>query len=206
MGCVGKPAAETPPEKTPAPAASTPVEAATPEPGGPKVYKIAFLISRGINDSAWNALAYAELQNLKAQGHETAYTENIQVAGIEEAFRNYAEEGYDLIVGHGFQFGEPALRIAEEYPELYIFITGKKPTDDTVVPPNVCFVDSLYHEAAYLTGMLAAGTSRSGVIGYIAGDANPTQIAGYHAFIEGAEYSRAPGSCGGGRWSAPPSF
>ena len=124
---------------------------------------------------------------MAAAGHDTAYTENVEAAAIEESLRNYANEGYDLVIGHGFEFGDPALMIADEYPDTYFFITGKKPNEEVQVPKNVCFVDSKYHEITYLVGMLAAGTSQSGVIGYIAGASNPTQIAGYNAFIAGAK-------------------
>ncbi|MEL7608099.1 MAG: BMP family protein [Bacillota bacterium] len=186
--CVGEEAPASNADATQKPVPTSAPEA-DPTPGNEKkTYKIGFLMSGAINDSAWCAIAYAELQNMKAAGHDTAYTENVEAAAIEENLRNYANEGYELIIGHGFEFGDPVLLIADEYPDIYFFVTGKKPAADTVVPKNVCFVDSKYQEITYLIGMLAAGTSKTHCIGYIAGATNPTQIAGYNAFIEGAKY------------------
>ena len=188
VACVGEetPASNPDPTENPNPTAAGTADAT---PGNEeKTYKIGFLMSGAINDSAWCAIAYAELQNMKAAGHEAAYTENVEAAAIEENLRTYANEGYNLIIGHGFEFGDPVLLIADEYPDTYFFVTGKKPSADTVVPKNVCFVDSKYQEITYLIGMLAAGTSKTHCIGYIAGATNPTQIAGYNAFIEGAKF------------------
>lgn len=48
-------------------------------------------------------------------GCEIAYTENVQAADMTSAFTEYASNDYDVVIGHGFQFGDPALEVGELY-------------------------------------------------------------------------------------------
>ncbi len=41
------------------------------------------------------------------------YTENIKPTEMEAVFTDYASQGYDLIIGHSFSFGDAALAVAE---------------------------------------------------------------------------------------------
>ena len=184
------PASTSTPTSTPS-ATSTPASTTTPsaEPSqasGAKVNKIALLLPGSITDQSWNTSAYKGLEILKGEGYETAYTENVEVANIEAAFRNYANEGYDLIIGHGFQFGDAAIRVAAEYPEKYFFVFGKQP-DSVEATANVGFVDQKEFEGAYLCGVLAASVSKTGIIAHLGGIEGPSQVAGKNAYIAGAK-------------------
>lgn len=157
---------------------------ATTQEGG-KVEKIALLLPGTITDHGWNANAHAGLEKLKGEGYETAYTEMVVAANMEATFRNYAKEGYDLLIGHGGQFGDAALRVAADYPEKYFFVFGPAPDENAEMPDNMCFVDEGEFEGAYLAGVLAALTTESNVIGYVGGEDISTQRADKNAFIEG---------------------
>jgi len=39
---------------------------------------------------------------------------------------NYAKEGYDVIIGHGFQFGEPAKKLHKQFPKTWFVINATK--------------------------------------------------------------------------------
>ena len=88
---------------------------AVPEPVAAEDISVALLLPGSIGDAGWNANAFKGLQEIEAEGIETAYTESVPVPDIEAAFRGYAEEGYTLIIGHGFEFGEPALKVAPDF-------------------------------------------------------------------------------------------
>lgn len=148
--------------------------------------KIALLLPGAINDGGWNASAYEGLQKLKNEGYEVAYTESIPVPSIEETFRNYAEKGYNLIIGHGFEFGEPALRVAPQFPDTKFFISGKVPPNATI-EPNVGFIDQKEYEGAYLAGALAGLMTKTNKIGYVGGLEIPPQLANLAAFTKGAQ-------------------
>lgn len=148
--------------------------------------KIALLLPGSISDAGWNAHAYEGLMKLKEQGYDVAFTEGIPIANIEEAFRNYAQRGYDLIIGHGFEFGEPALRVAARYPDTKFFVSGKVPPNVTM-QPNVGFMDQKEYEGAYLCGIVAGLMTKTDRIGYIGGLEIPTQLANFAAFTKAVE-------------------
>lgn len=147
--------------------------------------QIALVLPGSLNDGGWNANAYEGLMQLQNEGYNVAFTENVQISAIEEALTNYAANGYNLVIGHGFEFGEPALRVAEQFPEVNFFVSGKMPdgVSEEDLPANVGFMDMKEYEAAYLAGVLAAGMTESNVIGYVAGLEIPAQLANMAAFV-----------------------
>lgn len=168
------------PSATPTPAAPTAPPAARPE-----KLKVALLLPGSIGDAGWNANAYKGLQQIQAEGYETAYTESIPIPDIEAAFRGYAEQGYNLIIGHGFEFGEPALKVAPDFPNTFFHVSGKAPPNVTI-PKNVGFLDQQEFQGAYLCGVLAGLMTKSNKIGYVGGMEIPPQLANLAAFTTGA--------------------
>jgi len=153
---------------------------------GAEVHRIALVLPGSIADAGWNAHAYQALQELAAQGYETAYTESCPIPDMEAALRTYAEEGYDLIIGHGFEFGTPTLAVAPSFPNTYFFVSGKCPKD-VAIPPNVQFMDQLEFEGAFLCGVVAGLMTRTNKIAHVAGMEIPTQLANLAAYTKGAE-------------------
>ena len=156
---------------------------------GDSKLRIALLLPGSLNDGGWNAAAYTGLMQLEEEGYEVAFTENVTIAGIEEAMRNYAYEEYDLIIGHGFEFGEPAMRVAPEFPDVKFFVSGKMPDGVTEedLPENTGFMDYREYEGAYLAGIVAGGMTESNIIGYVAGLEIPTQVSDLAGFVQGVE-------------------
>ena len=71
--------------------------------------KIACMLPGPANDGGWNTLMYNSLKHQESvYGAEIAYTERTPASDYEEIYRGYAEAGFDIIFGHGFEFGEPA--------------------------------------------------------------------------------------------------
>lgn len=149
--------------------------------------KVALLLPGSINDGSWNTAAYNGLKEMEAKGDfEIAFTEKVAVNDIEEAFMNYARSGYDLVIGHGFEFGEPALRVAKDFPDVNFYVSGKAP-DNAKIGKNVGFIDQKEFEGAYLAGVLAGLMTESNKVGYVGGMKIPIQIANYNAFEAGAK-------------------
>lgn len=153
------------------------------EAGG--ISKIAILLPGYITDESWNQGAYEGLLTLQEEGYEIAYTEDVQAADMESTFRTYCEDGYDFVIGHGVQYGDACVRVAEDFPDVYFSITGNPPEDDNL-PQNIAFYDYREFDGAYVCGYLAALMSETGVVGYIGGGENSTQCSDKNAFIEGA--------------------
>lgn len=176
------PAASTPAESTPA--ESTPAES-TPATASGDGLKIAMLLPGTINDGGWNASAYAGLQLAEERlGAEITYSEKVDASDFEEVFRGYAELGYDLILGHGFQFGDAACAVAPQYPDSFFAITSS----DVSQAPNVCGLQNRNDQQGFLAGALAALESESGIVGAVGGSEIPSITAYVDGFKMGAEY------------------
>lgn len=157
------------------------------EPVSEASLRVALLLPGSMNDGGWNAAAYNGLMELKDQGYECAFTEGVEIAAIEEAMRNYASEGYDLVIGHGAEFGEPAMRVAPEFPDVKFFVSGKLPDGvaEADIPANAGFMDMKEYEGAYLCGIVAGSMTESNIVGYIAGLESANQLACLAGFVQG---------------------
>ena len=86
--------------------------------------KVALCVTGAVNDMGFCQSAYEGLQLLEEKyGAEIAYTENLQAADMAAAFTDYAANGYDIVIGHGFQFGDPALEVGAQYPDTTFICT-----------------------------------------------------------------------------------
>ena len=131
-----------------------------------KTLKIALVTDALFSDGGWGATAYTAAKRLESKyGHELAYAESIAIPDIESTLRQYSEEGYDLIIAHGFQWGDPAIKVGKDYPDTkYIIFTGLVSSD------NVASIFPMQQEGTFLLGALAAMMSKTGTIGYVGGD------------------------------------
>jgi basic membrane protein A len=148
---------------------------------------VALVLPGSIADGGWNEGAYQGLRAIEENGEfDVAYSENVSQAGIPAVVQGYADDGYDLIIGHGFQFGSLFAEIAEEYPEQAFFATTSPP-GNTEVPENALYVDFRYLDAAYGMGVLAALMSGGKAVGAVGGGDNPTTQGMMSNFVAGAE-------------------
>ena len=140
--------------------------------------KVALLLSGAANDQGWNQTAYEGTQKAcEKYGYELAYTENVEVADISAAFADYASAGYDVVIGHGYEFGDPALEVAETYPDTKFICTEANASAD-----NVASYVMACEQTAYVEGIIAASMTESdklGAIGPIPGDSLVKIINGY---------------------------
>lgn len=182
---------EAPVQEEAAATEEAPAEEAAAEATGDTV-KVALLLPGPITDGGWSQLAYEGLQALgEEEGFEVAYSENTAQADIPETTRGYADDGYNLIIGHGFEFGSAFIEIAPDYPDQFFFATTFQPQEDS--PANTQYVDAAYFDAAYAAGALAAMISESKTVGFVGGGDNPTQQGMMKAFIAAAEQHEAQG-------------
>ena len=151
-------------------------------PAQAKTIKVALLLSGPANDGGWNAVAVAGLKEAeKKYGIETAYTEHVTVADSESAFTEYAAQGYDLVIGHGFQYGDPAVRVGKRFPKSkFVAIEGNSSSDNAASFRIAC------EEAGYLMGILAASMTKTGVIGMVGGVEQPSIVKVVEGYKLGA--------------------
>ena len=86
------------------------------------------LVPGSVAEEGWNRIAYNALKQVEEQlGAKVSYVELRQnPASFEKAFRDYAAHGYNVILGHGFEFQDSALTVAEDYPDTWFLISSSK--------------------------------------------------------------------------------
>ena len=140
--------------------------------------KIALVMSGAANDQGWNQTAYEGTQKAcEKYGCELAYTENVSTADIAAVCADYAGSGYDIVIGHGYEFGDPALEVAATYPDTKFICTEADAAAD-----NVASYVMACEQTAYVEGIIAASMTKSGKIGAIGpipGDSLVKIINGY---------------------------
>ena len=137
-------------------------------------------------DAAWNAGAYLGLQQVRdSLGAAVSNIEARTPAEQEEALRSYARQGYAVVFGHGYEFQQPAERVAADYPRTIFVITSGERVRGNVLP-----LVFRIHEATYLAGMLAGAMTHSGKIGFIGGMELPPIKLGYDGWVQGARATR----------------
>ncbi|MCL4425303.1 MAG: BMP family protein [Firmicutes bacterium] len=158
-GCGQK--AEPPKQSQPAPA---------PAPQKP-VYKVALLTSGPINDGGWNQSAFEGLQDIKKKfGLEVANTENVKQADQLQLIRSYVNQGYNIIFGHGFEYGDTLKAAAKEFPKAYFIQIGG------IEKNGANLGSTVFHsgEAGYIAGIVLALTTKTNKIGQVGAMEIPT--------------------------------
>jgi basic membrane protein A and related proteins len=149
--------------------------------GGRKM-RVALLTPGPISDRSWNGIAYEGLVAIRdSLGAQISHIQTRTPAEFEENFRQYGVQGYDLVIGNGFEYQDAAMRVAPSYPKTNYAITSGR-----AVAANVAGFAFAFEEASYQAGMIAAATSKTGKLGLIAGQELPPVRASFLAFERGA--------------------
>ncbi len=171
---VGCPSAPSP---TPVPATPTPP---------PKPFRVAVVMPSAINDLAFSQSMYDALaatrNKLGKDKFEFAYSDGMFVVDdAAAAIRDYATQGYDLVIAHGSQYGSSLVEIAPDFPNTS-FAWGT--TVDTFTDKginNVFAYEARSEEGGYVLGVIAANLSKSGVIGMI----GPIETGDAKLYVDG---------------------
>jgi basic membrane protein A and related proteins len=147
------------------------------------VFKVALLTPGPISDQAWNGGAYAGLMRIKdSTGAQVSHIQTKTPAEFDENFRLYGEQGYALVFGHGFEYQDAAKRVAPDFAKT-IYVT----TSGTGTGPNLAGLEFAFEDGAYLAGIVAGATTRTGIIGAIGGQEIPPVRRSFYAFEAGAK-------------------
>ncbi len=153
--------------------------------GAAKKIRVALGNNGPQNDKGWYEGGYrAALQLKKDPGVEEVTTqERVKIADLERSLRRWAVAGYHLIFGHGYEWGEPTLKVAKDFPNTIFAVAGFFKTKGH---PNVVTYLVQSHETGYLGGILATLMSKTKKIGIIGGFPIPQQMAEHNGYKLGA--------------------
>ena len=153
--------------------------------GAAKPLKVALLLSGSIDDQGWNAAGYTGLMNLKKElDAEVAYAEKLVPSDYEEVYRGYASQGFDLIIGHAFAFGEAAMKVAKDFPKIKFVMTSS----NQFMAPNVASLNNDNLQAGFLAGVVAAYVTKTGIIGCVGAMEVPACTFYSKGYELGAQY------------------
>ncbi len=160
-----------------APATPTPAPAAQP-------LRVAVVMPSSIHDLAFSQSMYDALKAVQSEmGGESAlelkYSENMfKVPDAAAALRDYASQGFDIVIGHGSQYGSSVQEIAPDFPKT-VFAWG---TDvNTFGLPNVYAYTAAAEQGGYVNGVLAAKLTKTKLIGVT----GPIEVGDAKTYVDG---------------------
>lgn len=145
-------------------------------------FKVALITPGPVSDAGWNAMAYEGLQSMaKALGAEVVASE-AQGPKIRDAMRTYAQDGYKLVIGHGYEYNEPGAEIAKLFPNT-VFISSS----GGLTAKNAGAFRFQLEDGFYMAGMFAAMQSKTGKLAMVGFSAIPSIASTFKAFEAGAK-------------------
>jgi basic membrane protein A len=183
--CVA-PAADTAPGPAAAPAAGE-ATAAPAEEAAAGPFRVAIIMPSTITDLAWSQAMYDGLVAVQTEmggeaAMEIAYTENLfQVADAAAALRDYASEGYNLVIAHGTQFGNSLFEVAVDFPDTSFAWGTAIDTGKEKGLNNIFAYEAKAQEGGYVNGVIAALMSESNVLGVV----GPVEAGDAKLYIDG---------------------
>jgi basic membrane lipoprotein Med (substrate-binding protein (PBP1-ABC) superfamily) len=145
-------------------------------------FRVALLTPGPISDQAWNGEAHRGLIAVRdSLGAAISHIQTRTPAAFDENFREYGRQGFDLVIGHGFEYQDAAERVAPAFPGTVYLVTSSE-----VTGPNVAGIKFSFEQPSFLAGIAAAGASKSGIIGAIGGTEMPPVRDGFTAYAAGA--------------------
>jgi basic membrane lipoprotein Med (substrate-binding protein (PBP1-ABC) superfamily) len=159
-------------------------EEAPPPAEGP--FRVAVVMPSAINDLAFSQSMYDALSAIEsemgAENFEFDFSENMFVVDdAASALRDYASEGYELVIAHGSQYGGSLQEIAPDFPDTS-FAWGT--TVDTFTDQginNVYAYEARSEQGGYVNGVIAASLSESGVLGVV----GPIETGDAKLYVDG---------------------
>jgi basic membrane protein A and related proteins len=93
-----------------------------------------------VSDGTFNSAAAKGIKEAQAKypNLTVSIRENTGMAQSEAALFEYASNSYDVVIGHGFQFAEPAKKIHKQFPKTWFIINTAKISE----APNLASVDN----------------------------------------------------------------
>jgi basic membrane protein A and related proteins len=135
-------------------------------------------------DKSFNEAAYAGAERFKKEtGIAYREFEVTNEAQREQALRNMARRGSQIVVGIGFSQASGMEKVAKEFPAIKFTII-----DAVVDLPNVQSIVFKEHEGSFLVGMAAAMASKTGKVGFVGGMDIPLIRKFALGYDEGAKY------------------
>lgn len=154
---------------------------------GPDVseFKVALLTPGPVSDAGWSAMAYDGLQAIKSEMNATVDNQEATGTKIRDAMRSYAQKNYNLVFGHGFEYNEPEIEVAKDFPDT-IFVSSS----GGGTAANAGAFRFYLEQSFYLAGYMAAKMSKTNTVGSVAVQDYPSIVSTLKAYEAGAKAAK----------------
>ncbi|KGP74368.1 BMP family ABC transporter substrate-binding protein [Pontibacillus yanchengensis] len=150
--------------------------------GQGNIHKVGMLVEHTVHDQVWGQKGYKGLLDIKDELKVDVYfKQHIQSKqSAQKAIEEFAQEGVNLIFGHGSSFGKYFDQLQSQYPDIqFVYFNG------SIHGENITSLNFNAHAMGFFGGMVAAGMSQTDNVGIIAAYEWQPEIEG---FYEGALY------------------
>lgn len=160
----------------------------------PSALKIGFVYVGPVGDHGWSHqhdIGRKAIEAAHGARVETTFVENVaEGPDAERVIAQLARTGHRLIFTTSFGFMNPTEAVARRFPNVvFEHATGHKRL------PNLATYDARFYEGRFILGQIAARTSRSGTMGYVAAFPIPEVVQGINAYMLGAQSVRRDIKC-----------
>ena len=144
---------------------------------------VAMVLPGLVTDKAFNQYTYEGMLKAAAEkGIKTTYKENVAQDEQVEVLRQFAQAGYEIVIGQGGQFGDAVATVAKEFPNTkFVFSVGT----DTYGLSNMTAATIDYGHAGFVAGVLAAMYTKTNKVAFILGEYYETHRAMYRGIVAG---------------------
>ncbi len=142
-------------------------------------FRIAIVAPSASNDLAFTQSMVDSANRI--EGAEVSVTDGtFVVEDAAVAIRDYASDGFDLVIAHGSQYGGSLQEIAPDFPEV-AFAWGT--SADTFGLPNVFSYEAASDQGGIVMGKMAAALSQSANVGIV----GPIETGDAKLYVDGFE-------------------
>jgi basic membrane protein A len=126
-------------------------------------FRVAYIPCGRVNDQSWSQAGYEGLLAARKNVDiDIAYSESVPASNVEAAARDYAAQGYNLIMLHCGTFPAAGLKVALDYPKTWFQLVTAPSTPDNVISINLA-----QQEGAFVAGVMAGLTTKTNKLGAI---------------------------------------
>lgn len=152
-------------------------------PAAPPVLSVGALFAGKVDDHGFMEGGWRGLERARTElGVRTTFIDRVQPKKdlLAAALTRLAGSGAGLVLAHGGQNNEACADVAAQFPAVKFVVT-----QGAVTGSNLASYEVLQEESAYLGGVLAALSTRTGVVGHMSGIRVKPGLKGRAAYVAG---------------------
>jgi len=147
--------------------------------------KVALVTPGEVSDSGWSAMAFEGLKAIESELGAKVANQVATGPKATDAMRSYAQDGYGLVIGHGFEYNSLAAQLGPQFPNtVFVSSSGGE------FGKNFGAFRFYLEQGFYLAGFMAGSMTKSGTVAMIGGDKVPSIESTFKAFEAGAKAAK----------------